>query len=198
VVALYGPAAEYRLVPYFQTAGVPYPLAALAFLGFKTEKRLEVWARYRDAWVFIRAYNIEAASGTPGPKLREGDYQVPEGFYTIVFLNPNSRFHLSMQLDYPNAFDQQQAALEERYELGGDIFLHGADVSVGCLAMGDTAIEELFVLVAHTGMERVTVLLAPYDFRQRGIARVNSHSPWVEALYWHLHQELRQFTPASP
>ena len=129
------------------------------------------------------ADGIEAASGTAGPKLREGDYQVPEGMYAIEAFNPNSRFHLSLKLDYPNAVDRQQAALEGRDQLGGDIFLHGKDVSVGCLAMGDAAIEELFVLVARTGIERVIVLLAPYDFRQRAVERDSSRPAWVEALY---------------
>jgi murein L,D-transpeptidase YafK len=137
VLDRYGPGAEQRLVPSFHSAGVPYPPVALTFLGFKAEKRLEVWARHQDAWVFIRAYDIAAASGTAGPKLREGDYQVPEGLYAIEALNPNSRFHLSLKLDYPNAVDLQQAALEGRDQLGGDIFLHGRDVSAGCLAMGD-------------------------------------------------------------
>jgi murein L,D-transpeptidase YafK len=198
VLDLYGPAAEQRLVPYFYSAGVPYPPAVLAFLGFKAEHRLEVWARHQDAWVFIRAYAIEAASGTAGPKLRQGDYQVPEGLYTFEALNPNSRFHLSLKLDYPNAADRQQAALEGRDQLGGDIFLHGKDVSVGCLAMGDVAIEELFVLVARTGLERVIVLLAPYDFRQRAVERDSSRPAWVEALYKDLHRELGQFTRTPP
>jgi hypothetical protein len=196
VIALYGPAAEQRLAPYFRLAGVPYPPAALAFLGFKAEKRLEVWVQHQGAWVFIRAYDIAAASGTAGPKLREGDTQVPEGLYTIEALNPNSRFHLSLKLDYPNAFDRQQAALEERDELGGDIFLHGKAVSEGCVAMGDEAIEELFVLVARVGIAQVAVLLAPYDFRQHTVGSDSDSPPWVETLYGELHRELGKFTGA--
>jgi len=194
VLDLYGPAAEQRLVPYFHRAGVLYPPAALALLGFKAEKRLEVWAGHQGAWAFIRAYGIEATSGTAGPKLREGDYQVPEGMYAIGALNPNSQFHLSLRLDYPNTVDRQQAALEGREQLGGDIFLHGKDVSAGCLAMGDAAIEELFVLVVRTGIERVAVLLAPYDFRQHAVERDSSRPAWVEALYGEIHRELGQFT----
>jgi hypothetical protein len=93
VLDLYGAAVEQRLGPYFSSAGVPYPPAAIAFLAFKAEQRLEVWARHQDAWVFIQAYSIEAVSGTAGPELHEGDSQVPEGFYAIEALNPNSRFH---------------------------------------------------------------------------------------------------------
>jgi murein L,D-transpeptidase YafK len=196
VLTLYGPPAEQRLTPYFRLAGVPYPPAAVAFLGFKAEKRLEVWARHQDAWVFIRAYMIEAASGTSGPKLREGDAQVPEGFYTIEAFNPNSRFHLSMKLDYPNAFDRLQAALDGRDQLGGDIFLHGKAVSEGCVAMGDEAIEELFVLVARVGSDQVEVLLAPYDFRQHTVGSDSDRPPWVEVLYEEMQRELGKFTGA--
>lgn len=193
VIALYGPTATQRLQPYFQTAGVPYPPTALALLGFKAEKRLEVWAQHQGKWVFLHAYPIAAASGVAGPKLREGDEQVPEGIYRIEALNPNSQFHLSMKLDYPNALDRQHAAREGRTQLGGDIFIHGQAVSIGCLAMGDTAIEELFVLVTQVGMPHVTVLLAPYDFRQRTIADAPRVPPWVTALYVELAQALSPF-----
>lgn len=197
VVALYGPTAEQRLLPYLQAAGLPYPPTALALLGFKDEKRLEVWGQQGGQWRWIRSYPMLAASGNAGPKLREGDLQVPEGLYRIEALNPNSRFHLSMKVDYPNAQDRQQAVLEGRDDLGGDIFFHGQDVSVGCIALGDTAIEELFVLVVRVGIEHVTVLLAPYDLRQP-----TAHSPkdlpaWVAALYADLRQALHRF-PGTP
>jgi hypothetical protein len=67
---------------------------------------------------------------------------------------------------------------------------------VDAIALGDAAIEELFVLVVHTGIERVTVLLAPYDFRQHAVERDSRRPTWVEALYGELHQELRHFTRA--
>ena len=119
VMARYGPAAEQRLLPYLQAAGLPYPPTALALLGFKDEKRLEVWGQHAGQWRRIRSYPMLAASGGAGPKLREGDLQVPEGLYRIEALNPNSQFHLSMKVDYPNALDRQQATFDGRDELGG-------------------------------------------------------------------------------
>jgi hypothetical protein len=193
VLALYGAAAEQHLRPYFARAGALYPPAQLALLGFKREKRLEVWARQHDRWVFVRAYPILAASGTAGPKLQEGDQQVPEGLYTIEAFNPNSSFHLSMKLDYPNDFDRAQAAQEGREQLGGDIFIHGNAVSAGCLAMGDEAVEELFVLVARVGMENVSVLIAPHDFRQQAPTLPAEQPAWVVELYRHLQRTLEQF-----
>ena len=165
VLAAVGPRARQRFVPLVRYAGLDYPPRALALLGFKRERRLEVWGRDEGAWSRIDAYPILAASGVEGPKRREGDRQVPEGIYRIVGLNPNSRFHLSMALDYPNAFDLVQAELDGRDEPGSEIFIHGGAVSIGCLAIGDRAIEELFVLVADVGFERVQVILAPRDPR---------------------------------
>src|SRR5687767_14969457 len=90
VVARYGPDARKRMAPHFKRAGVVYPPKQIALLVFKRENRLAVWARSATnaPWRFVRHYPILAASGHAGPKLREGDYQVPEGVYRIEHLNP--------------------------------------------------------------------------------------------------------------
>src|SRR5215212_2566913 len=179
VLAKYGPGARARLKPFFDRAKVQYPPKRLALLVFKDEKRVAVWADGH----FIRAYPILAASGHAGPKLREGDYQVPEGLYRISGLNPNSSYHLSMRISYPNAFDQRKAALDRRTRLGGDIMMHGNAVSIGCVAIGDRAIEEVFTLVAETTLARTKVIIAPNDLRARG-AILHEDSPrWTAELY---------------
>jgi hypothetical protein len=111
---------------------------------------LELWTEDTAARL-VHRYPVLAASGALGPKLRQGDLQVPEGVYRVLWLNPNSSYHLSMKLDYPNAFDREHARRDRRTDLGGDIFVHGRAVSIGCVALGDPAIEELFVLAADTG-----------------------------------------------
>lgn len=83
----------------------------------------------------------------------------PEGVYVIEWLNPNSRYHLSMRVSYPNAWDRQEATRENRTQLGGDIMIHGSNASIGCLAMGDEAAEDLFILAARTGISHVDVIL---------------------------------------
>ncbi len=194
----YGPAVATRLAPRCRAAGLDWPPARVALLGFKAERRLELYgAAGADdgAWRFVHAYPVLGLSGGPGPKLREGDRQVPEGRYAIASLNPNSRFHLSLELDYPNADDRAQAAREGRMQLGGDIFIHGGDASVGCLALGDAAAEELFVLAALAGPERVTVLLAPADLRR--VAAPPADAAWVTELYARLRAELAAF-PVTP
>ena len=183
VLRIYGPEARARLAPSFARARVAYPPKRIALLAFKRERRLAVWAGDATTWHFIRAYPILAASGKAGPKLRQGDYQVPEGLYRIAYLNPASSYHLSMNVSYPNTFDRQQAALEHRTRLGGDIFIHGKDVSIGCLAMGDSAIEELFTLVADTGPQRVRVIIAPNDLRTAPAPAVPDTPAWVTDLY---------------
>ncbi|HWL52781.1 MAG TPA: L,D-transpeptidase family protein [Chthoniobacteraceae bacterium] len=190
-----GPKAEARLRPAFEEAGVAWPPARVVLAAFKEEKRLELYAAQKGgALRHIRSYPILAASGRPGPKLREGDRQVPEGRYRIEYLNPNSRFHLSMKLDYPNAFDRRHAAAEGRTGLGGDIMIHGKAVSIGCLAMGDPAAEELFVLAARSGIENVEVIIAPVDFRVRALPEKLAATlpPWTRELYDDLRKALAE------
>lgn len=173
VLAAVGSNADKRWWMSFKRAGVPYPPDRVALVGLKQEKRLEVYAsRTGEPYRLICSYPILAASGAAGPKFCEGDCQVPEGFYRIESLNPNSRFHLSLRISYPNADDLSRALVEGRnpLTLGGDIMIHGSAVSVGCLAMGDLAAEDLFVLAARTGLESIRVVLTPVDFR------VDTHS----------------------
>lgn len=197
VVRETAPRVDSVLVPAFTNAGLRYPPRQIALIGLKEEKRLELWARDEGRWLFVKDFPVLAASGTTGPKLREGDRQVPEGIYGIEYLNPNSSYHLSMKLDYPNAVDKEHAQLDGRDSLGGDIFIHGNSVSIGCLAVGDEASEELFVLVSKAGKENVTVIVAPRDFRQLGLPTASDKQPsWLPTLYQHIATEMNMFLPA--
>lgn len=140
----------------------------------------------------IATYDILAASGTPGPKLRQGDQQVPEGFYPITFLNPNSRYRLSMRIGYPSADDTLAARADGRdlRTLGGDIMIHGSNKSVGCVAIGDPAIEELFWLVAHVGIEHTHVVIVP---SREPLTQIDpAASPWLAERYRLLDAKLRE------
>lgn len=184
VLARYGPTARASWKPAFARAGVAYPPRRLALLIFKRERRVAVWAANEtQGWRFIRSYPIFAASGVAGPKLRQGDYQVPEGLYRIELLNPASSYHLSMKVGYPNDFDRRMARRDGRTSLGGDIFIHGKNVSIGCVAVGDAAIEQLFTLVADAGIHRVKVIIAPNDLRVTGPAIAESAPLWIAQLY---------------
>ncbi len=184
-VQKYGAKARSRLAPHFQRAQVAYPPRRVALVGLKAERRLQVYAAGpTNGYRFICSYPILAASGGPGPKLREGDRQVPEGIYPIELLNPNSLYHLSLKVGYPNSFDRAQAAKDGRTNLGGDIMIHGSSVSIGCLAVGNRAAEDLFILTADTGLQNISVVLSPVDFRTGAAAPNAGKLPgWVQPLY---------------
>ena len=190
----YGASARQSHAPYFQAAGVAYPPAHLVLLGLKEEQALEVYAAGKDGvYHFIRAYPIQAESGALGPKLREGDYQVPEGIYGISLLNPNSNYHLSMEVSYPNDFDRAMARRDKRTHLGSAIMIHGDARSAGCLAMGDGAAEDLFVLAEDTGLAQIKVILSPVDFRCHKLPDDLPKQPaWVSVwLYAQIQAEMR-------
>src|SRR5690606_11750698 len=149
------------------------------------EKAVELYARPEGGtWKLVHRYPVLAASGKAGPKLEQGDRQVPEGIYSISYLNPASRYHVSLRVNYPNAFDRQMAAKDKRKNLGGDIMIHGKAVSAGCIAVGDEAAEELFVLAANVGLNNVKVVIAPSDFRRNGLPPADPAQPeWVPGLY---------------
>ncbi|CAM4363932.1 L,D-transpeptidase family protein [Corallococcus sp. ZKHCc1 1396] len=162
------------LVQAFRDAGLSWPPEELYLRAFKVERELEVWAGPRGKpLVKVRTYPICAASGDVGPKRAMGDSQVPEGFYTVDLFNPWSAYHLSMRVSYPNALDRKLGAAEP----GGDIYIHGNCVSIGCLAMEDGPIEALYVLVseARARMGRdVPVHIFPRRLDAAGLAALDA------------------------
>ncbi|WP_442757011.1 L,D-transpeptidase family protein [Marinicella litoralis] len=193
VINQYGDAARKVLKPQFTSVGLSYPPQKIALLAFKDRNQLELWASSHDQWRQVTDYTIRAASGVLGPKLREGDRQVPEGLYQIIGLNPNSSYHLSMKLNYPNSFDLKWAQLENRDQPGSDIFIHGKAVSIGCLAMGDEVIEQLFTLVADVGKHNVQVIIAPTDPRKTPLVPTVGSPAWVTELYQNITAAFTRF-----
>jgi murein L,D-transpeptidase YafK len=110
----------------------------IAIIAYKMENRLEVWAgNSNQNFLKIKEFEICASSGKPGPKRKQGDWQVPEGFYFIKRFNPVSSYHLSLEVSYPNASDR---ILAKSNNLGGDIMIHGACITIGCLPMTNEGI----------------------------------------------------------
>jgi len=185
--------AAQELKPDFKRAGVSYPPKQIVILVFKNTKVMELWARGNGPWEHIKNYQILAASGHAGPKLRNNDHQVPEGIYRIDDLNPVSRFHLSMELSYPNAFDRMHARLDGRTDLGGEIFIHGSDRSIGCMAIGDKNIDQLFVLADMVGVGHIEVIVAPNDLRHSPAIYYPGDPKWTPQLYANIKQALAPF-----
>jgi len=175
--ALLPPVAT-RLQPALSRAGFTDLPDKIVLVGLKRERILQVYGYQLDSLRFIKAYPFTAFSGKIGPKLKEGDKQIPEGVYDIAYLNPNSSYYLSIKVSYPNAFDRQIAAREGRTQLGGDIFIHGKDVTIGCIPLGDPGIEEVFLMAAKSFEKGIEVIIAPHDFR------VDPTYPEVDFIEW--------------
>ena len=113
--------------------------------AFKREGVLEVWAKNRveEVYTLTKTYSFCSNVGLPGPKRRQGDNQIPEGFYQLSKFNPESNFHLSLKVDYPNKSDSM---LSKYDNLGGQIFIHGGCMTIGCIPITDSYIEELYIM----------------------------------------------------
>jgi murein L,D-transpeptidase YafK len=150
--------------------------------AFKQEKILELWVLHRGSGTFrlFRSYPIAAQSGGPGPKLAEGDGQVPEGFYFVSKrgMKPDSNFHLAFNIGYPNAYDRHHG------RTGSLIMVHGGRASVGCLAMTDPGIEEIYSLcdAALAGGQRFfRVHIFPFRMTQTRMEQAKGHK-WAD--FW--------------
>lgn len=125
-------------------AGLPAPVDVVYLRAFKEEKLVELWAGKKGApLTLVKSYPVCAASGELGPKRKEGDLQVPEGLYEISEFNPGSNFHLSMKVSYPNASDRVRSDAKRP---GGLIYMHGNCASIGCIAIEDGPIEEVYLI----------------------------------------------------
>ena len=162
------------------------PLSRIGIRVYKAERELEVWGASTPAspYRLIASYPIAAASGNLGPKRREGDGQVPEGFYKVDRFNPNSQFHLSLGLNYPNQSDR---LLGDKSHPGNDIFIHGSDVSIGCLAMTDPVIETVYGLAERAksaGQEDIPVHIFPCRMTRKNMASLYASSDAKLRKFW--------------
>ena len=151
---------EANLRARFEKAGVKYPAEEIFLRAMKREAVVELWANGapREPLKLVATFAVTKGSGGPGPKRREGDGQVPEGFYEVDRFNPKSLFHLSLGLNYPNASDR---ILSDHARPGGDIFVHGNRVSIGCLPLGDAIIEEVYLAALESRARPMRVHIFP-------------------------------------
>jgi murein L,D-transpeptidase YafK len=137
---------------------------------FKKEDKLEVWVSKieKEKFSLFKTYKIVTKSGILGPKRKSGDLQVPEGFYKIDRYNPASNYYLSLGINYPNTSD----AIIGTKPLGGDIFIHGSDVTIGCMPLTDDIIKELYVLsveAKNNGQKTIYVHIFPFEFNNNSL-----------------------------
>lgn len=157
---------EDSLKKQFEEKNLVWPPQSLYLRSFKYDRLLELWVKRNneDSFSLFKAYKVCMQSGSIGPKRSEGDNQVPEGFYYINEFNPNSKYHLSLGLNYPNASDK---VLSDLRKPGGDIYIHGNCVSTGCIAIQDLPIEEVYTIanqVKASGQDFIPVHIFPVKY----------------------------------
>ncbi|MFN2457589.1 MAG: L,D-transpeptidase family protein [Chitinophagaceae bacterium] len=160
---------EDTLQKQFQAKGLVWPARYIYIRSFKYDSQLEIWVKNnrKEQYKLFKTYPVCALAGSLGPKRMEGDYQVPEGFYYINEFNPRSNYHLSLGLNYPNASDR---LLSDAQRPGGDIYIHGSCVTVGCIPVMDAQIEEIYILAAHAknkGQDFIPVHIFPIRFNNK-------------------------------
>lgn len=158
----------------FRKKGLDYPPKDIFLRAFKSQNELELWARNTETteYKLVKTYRICALSGALGPKRSQGDRQVPEGYYFIEEFNPKSDYYLAMLLNYPNFSDKMMGNTNP----GGEIYIHGGCVTIGCMPMTDDGIKELYTLCLNAkinGEEYIPVHIFPTRLTKNGLAYLN-------------------------
>ncbi len=160
---------EDTLRKQFESKGLTWPAKFIYIRSFKFDGQMELWVKNirKEPYKLFKTYRVCALAGTLGPKRMAGDYQVPEGFYYINEFNANSNYYLSLGLNYPNVSDK---ILSDSLRPGGDIYIHGSCVTVGCIPITDQQIEEIYILAAYArdaGQEFIPVHIYPIRYSNK-------------------------------
>ena len=163
---------ENTVKKYFLLKNLNYQGYNLYLRAFKQERILEVWVKEAASkqYSLLTQYDFCSSSGVPGPKRREGDGQIPEGFYHINHFNPVSNFHLSLGINYPNKSDK---LLSDPDAPGSAIYIHGNCVTIGCIPVTDDKIKELYILAVearNNGQQNIPVHIFPAKMNTREFA----------------------------
>jgi murein L,D-transpeptidase YafK len=162
----------------FQAKHLAYPPREILIRAFKHEAVFELWTRSDTTQPFalFKEYRICASSGGLGPKRIEGDRQVPEGFYSVELFNPASQFYLSLRVNYPNASDR---ILSNRRRPGGDIYIHGDCVTLGCIPLTDEGIKEVYWLAVEAraaGQRQIPIHIFPARLDDAGLRKLRERT----------------------
>jgi murein L,D-transpeptidase YafK len=154
--------------------------------AYKAEGKVEIWLKTakQTSNTLFKTYNACAKSGTLGPKVVEGDLQTPEGFYSINVFNPMSLYHLSLGVDYPNAVDKARTGKGRK--TGGDIYIHGDCVTIGCIPLTDDKIREVYILAVearNNGQKDIPVNIFPFKMNASNISIFSKKYP-QHAAFW--------------
>jgi murein L,D-transpeptidase YafK len=156
---------------YFHKQNLDYKGFHLFLRAFKKEKMLEAWVKdsNQKTYTLLNTYTFCSSSGTLGPKRKEGDLQIPEGIYYVNHFNPQSNFHLSLGISYPNGSDR---ILSDPQHPGSAIYVHGNCVTIGCIPITDEKIKELYILAVearNNGQQKIPVHIYPCRLNEAGM-----------------------------
>jgi len=145
----------------------------ILIIAYKDEALMDVYAKNKNETTYKKmfSYDICSSSGKLGPKRKQGDKQVPEGFYHIDRFNPSSNFYLSLGINYPNLSDKRKSTASN---LGGDIFIHGSCVTIGCMPMTDNYIKEIYLLAVYAkncGQSKIPVYIFPFQMTEQNMTK---------------------------
>lgn len=190
----FGPSARKQLHLDFDQGDVKYPPEKISLVCLKQEKILLFYAsdKRNPQPQLLYSFPLSSFSGKIGPKLKEGDLQIPEGFYRV--LNQRADMRLALCVDYPNSFDREKAKQDRRKNLGSDILVHGGSYSTGCVVISSEDMAKVFTAVYDCGCSNTSVLIAPcnlsttkpdVDFKLQPI--------WLPSLYMSIKQKLSRY-----
>lgn len=170
----------------------------ILIVAYKAESELNVYGKSKtgSAFELLSTYRICSASGEPGPKRRQGDGQVPEGFYTIDRFNPASSFYLSLGVSYPNQSDRKKSKFRNP---GGDIFIHGSCVTIGCMPMTDDKIKEIYLYAVYAkqnGQINIPVYIFPFKMTESNFSdytKRHKDDPELVSFWTNLKQGFDRF-----
>ncbi|MEM7102427.1 MAG: L,D-transpeptidase family protein [Bacteroidota bacterium] len=157
----------------------------LFFRIFKQEEAMELWVKPQNGEKFslLKTYPFCNNSGKPGPKRKQGDLQIPEGFYEIEVFNPMSSYFLSLGVNYPNKSDK---ILGSQTDPGGDIYFHGGCATVGCVPITDDLIKEVYITAVEaktSGQDKIPVHIFPARMTTRNMSPLKRKYP-QHAKFW--------------
>jgi len=170
----------------FQKKGIDINNMNIFLRAIKSERKLELYAKNNNDSIYtlIKSYDFCFFSGELGPKREQGDMQIPEGFYHVDRFNPSSYFFLSLGINYPNISDRK---LSTSRDVGGDIFIHGDCVSIGCIPLTDIWIKELYVICVeakNNGQSKIPVHLFPFRMEDYSQNRLRYSTEQRRLEFW--------------
>lgn len=182
---------ETTIKSYFNDSHLSYLNFQVFIRAIKDEGTLEVWIKEnnKETYQLLKSYSFCATSGELGPKRKEGDLQIPEGLYHINHFNPESNFHLSLGVSYPNASDK---ILSDPRKPGGAIYVHGNCVTVGCIPITDEKIKELYIMCVeakNNGQQKIPIHIFPTRLTVDGLSKLKSshrQSPQLTSFWENL------------